>query len=266
MEICPINIPLAFVTYKPEEVFYSDIGRMLEANQAIYIFCNCLNSYLIISEKFKTSSHLKVFFMGGNVGLAKAYNFLMNKLTEDGYFYFYLFDQDTKINDDFFDIKNSIVEYIDVKRHVMTQLQSIDCDRGSSAVTLTEPMFIINSGSLVNIRLLKALGGFPRDYFVDGIDYFISLAASVNGFAVGFLSGDFGLNHSLNQGDSKGFWFNGSISYRFYGWARIKDVTSSYIKLIGYSINHRKYRHGMQIVRFLLAFYLGNLLALIAKR
>lgn len=266
MEICSINIPLAFVTYKPDEVFYSDIGRMLEARQAIYIYCNCLKSYSIISEKFKTSSHLQVFFMGGNAGLAIAYNFLVDRLTEDGYLYFYLFDQDTKINDSFLELKNDVIKYIDIKRHVMTQLQSIDCDGGSSAVTLTEPMFIINSGSLVNIRLLEALGGFPRDYFVDGIDYFISLAASVNGFAVGFLSGDFGLNHSLNQGDSKGFWFNVSISYRFYGWARIKDVTSSHIKLIGYSIKNRKYRHGMQIVRFLLAFYLGNLLALIAKR
>ena len=52
MEICYINIPLAFVTYKPDKVFYSDITRMLEANQAIYIYCNCLESYSIIANSF----------------------------------------------------------------------------------------------------------------------------------------------------------------------------------------------------------------------
>lgn len=238
---------------------------MLQHDTRVYIFCNCSSSYEAISARFFDFPHLKAVFLNGNIGLSRAYNALLEIISEDGFPYFYIFDQDTEISKFFFEVKDAVVKYVDPNCHVMLQLQSTDSVNSASEVTVSNPMFIINSGSLINIKLIRQLESFPNNYFVDGIDYYVSIKAKLAGLKIGYLNGFFGLNHTVNQGDDFISIFGKKVPVRNYGWSRIRDVTLSHLKLIMLSLKNFKLDYAYALSKFLLAFYFRNLLSLIPR-
>ena len=256
------SIPLAIVTFHPDDSFYRDLDRYVENNQIVYVFCNCYGSFASISNKYKqTCSTLKYYYLGENVGLSRAYNVLLDQIGEDGHNYFYLFDQDTQITDKFFSIKEVIPNIINLEDFVLTQLCSHSSEN-SAKIVLTEVMFVINSGSLVNVGLLKFLGGYPQDYFVDGVDYFVCMKAKLMNLKVGFISGHFGLDHIHGQGDKRFTIFNKTVSVRYYGLSRIRDVTISHFKLIKIALLNLKLAYAIKLLQFLVVFYIRNTVGL----
>ena len=255
-----IDVPLAFVTYQPEKSFYYDLDRFLGHGQKVYIFCNCAESYTFIKNRYeKDSPNIKYLYKDNNVGLSKAYNALLDLIRTDGHSYFYLFDQDTQISDYFFSIKDSIPSSIDLRYIVLAQLCSEQL-KNQDPIKLTHAMFVINSGSLINVSLIKSLGGYPEGYFVDGVDYYICLMAKVMNLKVGYVKGDFGLDHTVGQGDVSFTILNKPFLVRYYGWSRIKDVSKSHLKLILTSLYHLELRYSMKLIQFLVVFYLRNIL------
>ena len=261
-----IDVPLAFVTYQPEKSFYCDLDRFLGHGQKVYIFCNCAESYASIKNRYEEGSpNIKYLYMDSNVGLSKAYNSLLDLIRGDGYSYFYLFDQDTQISDYFFTVKDSIPSSIDLRCIVLAQLYSGHM-KNQDPIKLTNAMFVINSGSLVNVSLIKALGGYPENYFVDGVDYYVCLMAKVMNFKVGYVSGYFGLDHTVGQGDVSLTILNKSFLVRYYGWSRIKDVSKSHLKLIVISLYHFEFRYSLKLTQFLAVFYLRNIFGLFLSK
>lgn len=259
------SIPLAIVTFHPDKNFFSDLDRYIENNQIVYVFCNCYGSFASISNKYKQGCfNLKYFYLGENVGLSKAYNVLLDQIGEDGHNYFYLFDQDTQITEKFFSVKDVIPNVINVEEFVLTQLCS-HSSKNSAKIVVTEVMFVINSGSLVNVGLLKFLGGYPKDYFVDGVDYFVCMKAKLMNLKVGFVSGYFGLDHIQGQGDKRFKIFNKTVSVRYYGLPRIIDVTISHLKLIKIALLNLKLAYAIKLFQFLVVFYIRNTVGLFVK-
>lgn len=261
-----LNIPLAIVTFQPDSSFYCDLQRYIDSGEVVYIFCNCIESYSAISNKYaQDARNIKYFYVGRNVGLAGAYNLLLDQIVEDGYSYFCLFDQDTKISDLFFTLKNRIPTIVDLKDTVLAQLCSHPLKRKND-IMLNEVMFVINSGSLVNASLMKSLGGYPEDYFVDGVDYFVCLKAKLMNLKVGYVSGNFGLDHTLDQGDISLTIFNKALSVRYYGLSRVKDVTNSHLKLMKMSLLNYEFRYSVKLLQFLFIFYLKNIIGLFLRK
>lgn len=266
MGVLTIDIPIAFVTYHPEKSFYCDLDRFLGHGQKVYIFCNCAESYTSITNLYgEGSPNIKFLYMGKNVGLSKAYNSLLDLIRGDGFSYYYLFDQDTQISDYFFSVKDTIPSSIDLRRIVLAQLCSGHA-KNQEPIALSNPMFVINSGSLVNASLIESLGGYPKNYFVDGVDYYVCLIAKVMDFKVGYVSGYFGLDHTVGQGDVPLTMLNKSFLVRFYGWSRIKDVSKSHVKLIILAFYHFEIRYALKLTQFLTVFYLRNIFGLFLSK
>ena len=254
-----MNIPISFVLFKPEKQFYDMLREIIKNDCTIYIFCNCEDSLAYIKNNFN-HIRLNVLTSNKNIGLSSAYQILSNTIHKDGSKYFFIFDQDTIILPKFFLVKESITNHLNKDMHTMVQLQSNTNIAKQRTAYLNHPAFIINSGSIVNINLLNKIGGFPKNFFVDGVDYFISLMSNINGLKVGFLGGDFGLDHTTIQGDSYISIFGRNFPIRFYGWERIKDVSSSYIKLFGICLKYLKFKHFLILSKFLFLFYIKNIL------
>ena len=266
MDCVELKIPLAFVTFGPNEYFYDRLDRILVAKQPVYIFCNCDSSFKTLEAKYKDFSNLKYIYLGSNVGLSAAYNSMLNLIEADGFTHFFLFDQDTLITDHFFAVKDSIPALVDLSAHVLTQLEARGIKGNIDQVKLSSPMFVINSGSLVNIGLVRALGGYPSSYFVEGVDYYLCLMASIHNLKIGYLHGNFGLDHTVDQGDLSIKLFNLSFLVRFYGWNRIKDVTKSSTKLICLSLVNLKIRYFLRLLQFLFVFYLRNIFGILLRQ
>lgn len=259
------NLTLLFVTYNPDTDFYDRIKELSLLNYNIILFSNCktsLKSNEILDNHYE---NISAFGSGSNIGLSKAYNFVCQKLYSEGFDRVLIFDQDTIILPKFYSYYSFINDFC-FDNFTILQLQSYANDNKSNAVPtigVFETSFIINSGSLVNLKTLSDIGWFNEGFFVDLVDYEYCIRSKYSGFKVGIIKGDFDLDHSSLQADSFIAFFNKIFYYRLYSFRRIKSVLYLGFQLILKCVRYVMVKEASYLLRFIFFFILKNFIGLL---
>lgn len=258
------NLTLLFVTYNPDNNFYDRIKELSLLNYNLILFSNCKSSLKFNKILDNHYENIASFGNGSNVGLSKAYNIVCQKLYSEGFDRVLIFDQDTIILPKFHSHYSFINEFC-FDNFSILQLQSYANDNKSNVdpnIGVFETNFIINSGSLVNLKTLSDIGWFNEGFFVDLVDYEYCIRSKYSGFKVGIIKGVFDLDHSTLQADSFLTFSNKTIYYRLYSLPRIKSVLYLGSQLILQCTRYFLIKEASYLLRFIFFFILKNLIGL----
>ena len=265
------SLPIIYVTYNPEEIFYQNIENLLNQKLEVHVFCNCSTSKKELKLRFNNYEDLNIYSFEKNVGLPRAYNFLIKKLLNLNKKHALIFDQDTLIDEIFFkkftEIHNelsSITNYLAIQ--IESKNDSIQfAKQHQNKKKLVKKKFIINSGAFIYLSNVKKVGFYPEDFFIDGVDYWMCMKSKEFGLNIGIYHGDFGLDHLIGQEDKFLNLFGKKFYYRQYPKTRIKDFFSAHYKLIKISILQKDFLSFFFLCRSIGRFILRNMLGRVFK-
>lgn len=126
-----------------------------------------------------------------NLGIARALNQGLEAAEQAGFQYALLFDQDSRVTDDFLSRFLRVLDtYSDPEklavfkaRHREQATAAVDAPLKQEGGYLETPT-AITSGSLLPVKTWRNLGGFREDFFIDHVDHEYCLRAWVQGYRV----------------------------------------------------------------------------------
>jgi len=190
MKIC------SFITlYKPDLLkLEKNINEISKYAERIYLLDNTPlkdNICIPVYQKCVVIKNNK------NIGLSSAFNIALNVARNEGFEYTILFDQDSYLRKESFDILEA--EYLKYSKdyNLMCVGPSLNI-YGNAVITpnwslnklphdvegIDSVLNIITSGMFLNINKALAIGGFNEDYPVDFCDFFFCWKAIYNGYIV----------------------------------------------------------------------------------
>lgn len=186
-EIKHMDISAGIVLFNP------DINRLKENISAVIV--QCTHIYLVdngsnntdeIKELLRQYNQSKIFILCNkeNQGIAKALNQLTDAAQEDGIEWILTLDQDSVA-------PSNIVEEFEKYTNNLNvgMLCPVICDRNKGVVVEAKDGYkeideCITSGSLLNIKAWKKIGGFDENMFIDGVDFDICCRLRKNGYKI----------------------------------------------------------------------------------
>jgi len=265
MQIDPPRLALGFVIYKPDNSFYERIELINTLGVPFYIYDNS-PEITQTSEKVKTLLNAYYLTSGINAGLGVGLAEIGQRAYQDDFDGLLFFDQDTGFN----------VKTISFIQSLMNENISCLLEK-YSAIAFSGPQtntkikrndmpwvdidFAINSGSLFILKNLEKLGWHNKTYFVDNVDYEFCLRSHFSGLKIGKFFNTPYFDHESEQPDQVVVLFRKRLLIRKYSYIRIKDAIFSYFKMIVYSLTNREWRYAIKIIRSLLIYVFGQILA-----
>ena len=210
-----MHLSAVVVWYNPTNKEKENINSYIKYVDKLYIVDN--------SEKenaFKNNKKIHYVFNGENLGIAKALNIGADLALKEKYDWLLTMDQDTSFKND--DVKK-IFEYIknndmknigivspwhDTKLHIQKPKEEIDY-----------PIDVMTSGNFLNLKILKKIGGFKDEYFIDGVDIEYCLRLKKYNYKVMRLN-KFSIKHNL-----------GNISYKHFLKKELLCLNHNYLRV-----------------------------------
>ena len=270
-----ISFPIAIVLYNPTDSTIDRILYFIEKGIIFHIFDNSQ----ITNEKLSNFNHpnLSYYTFNKNLGLSYSINYLCEKALINNSKTLLFFDQDTifkmeslnYIDDFLIRSESSNSSFFDTVLSVNFR----DSDSKQNKLNIIETgvindyiyysvYFNINSGTLYFLDKFEKFKWFEEKYFVDGVDYSLSLNTVINQLKNIVITNVPGLNHTDEQGDSVIQIFGKKISGRVYPLNRNFDFISSNLKLLTKTFKIR----GSKPKLFLIKTLLGYVAAQVAFR
>lgn len=210
-----MHLSAVVVWYNPTNKEKENINSYIKYVDKLYIVDN--------SEKenaFENNKKIHYVFNGENLGIAKALNIGADLALKEKYDWLLTMDQDTSFKND--DVKK-IFEYIknndmknigivspwhDTKLHIQKPKEEIDY-----------PIDVMTSGNFLNLKILKKIGGFKDEYFIDGVDIEYCLRLKKYNYKVMRLN-KFSIKHNL-----------GNISYKHFLKKELLCLNHNYLRV-----------------------------------
>jgi len=249
------KIAVGIVVYRAGD----ELLRRLELTSAcgfdVYVFDNSPD-IAGVRELAKIYQHVHYFTCGKNVGLGIGISTVCANAYHDGYKALLFFDQDTGFNEETLSyIENNYADNIKIYKNF-----SAIAFKAGGAEQVKEVQLLINSGSLYFLDKLKALNWLDCTYFVDGVDYKLCLDSLINGFLIGVCGGTPGFDHVTEQADSRYHFAGRTYSMRAYSWSRIKDTTSSSLKLVSSALQSLQFGFAARITTLFAVYCASQIL------
>ena len=245
------------VLYKPTDSLLKQVVEsIINQVEIIWISDNTPGGYNKISEITSKYSDLVVYSkMNGNVGIAKAQNEGIRYAIENNFDYIFFLDQDSISPAG---IVNSLVEGYELiagKGIKIGGIGPLPINRVTGKDypvdiigylqipdnIIVEARDLMNSASLINVRLFCEVGMMDESLFIDGVDHELCWRAYAKGYRF-FINRNISLSHKLGEGDQRLFGksikiptpFRTYYQYRNYFWLlRRKYVPLSWKVLNG---------------------------------
>lgn len=174
-------------------LFNPDINRLKENISAVIV--QCAHVYLVdngsnnideVKKLLNQYNHSKVSVLCNmeNQGIAKALNQLASEAQKGGFDWILTLDQDSVAP------SNIIEEFEKYTNNLHTgMLCPVICDRNKGVVVEAKDNYkeideCITSGSLLNIKAWRKIGGFDESMFIDGVDFDICYRLRKNGYKI----------------------------------------------------------------------------------
>ena len=181
-----MRFAVGFVIYNPKVEDINRINAWLDCPlfEKCLIYDNSLNKHA-----FTPKSKCEYFFNGNNDGLSMAYNVFIDYCTKESIDYLCLMDQDSNYPFDEFNKMLNFIEnsYNDIKGFPIIAPRSycVTSARVKREEKLTDAKYVINSGTFLNISVLKENNlRYDEKIFLDGVDYDFCTTLHRKGFPV----------------------------------------------------------------------------------
>lgn len=142
-----------------------------------------------ITEDLK--SFVRIVRNGANLGISKGFNIAFRIGQEEGFYYFYLLDDDAKISGHLFSIEREYYEQIEKTGEkigvicplVSNNYEDLDSQLGNIPTISTIQGFI-SSGALLSAATLKIIGGYNESFFLEHADIEFSYRLTREGLKI----------------------------------------------------------------------------------
>lgn len=230
------------VLYNPDDTILENIGSYFNWVNFIYIIDN---SDKPNGHKFSDLGHkIEYVFNNGNLGIAQALNIGCKMAVANGFEWIITMDQDSRflnLTDNVKDLiannanKNIALYYPDYIIDGKLYDKSIKEDN--------EPIIVMTSGNIVNLKIHEKIGGFEEKLFIDYVDIEYCLKLKKEGYSIANLP-DVLLEHELGDSKRTSFLFVKAIvtnhssirryyitRNRLYVRNKYKDVSQTFAKI-----------------------------------
>lgn len=213
-----VQVAAVVVTFFPDDGFSANLCAISQEFCHVFIVDNSTAGACI--EQYE-SRNVTILRMPVNVGVAAALNYGVIAASKKGYKYVALFDQDSAPRLGFSLILESLIRDVNSFAVIGSLYGSddfLDSYRGSAQHFAVKT--VITSGSMIDVDVWSALGGFREDLFIDYIDHDYCIRARKQGFGV-FVAPAARLRHMLGCPKKhfffgKAFFSSGHRSFRYY--------------------------------------------------
>lgn len=224
MQVCLIT-----VFYHPSN---EDVQSFLNLSKIFnYSYC-FLNSKIKNSQKEALKENSIILGNSKNLGLSIAYNFQFEAVLKSPIDYVFIIDQDSRFEKEKLKIlfeKVNLLNNSQSKIGIYSLCPLIDAKKPKSKknIEFSKKDFVINSGSLVNVKAWSDIGGYDEKLFIDAIDYDFCRRLKQKGWEI-LQSNNLYFEHSL--GDRKKI-LGGLFNYSSYKEFRHSNIMQSRLYL-----------------------------------
>lgn len=176
------------VLYNPS---ISDLNNVLE-------YVKHIRHVLVIDNSKKSNddfftdhncSNLQYLSFSENIGLSEAYNIAIENAIISNYNFILILDQDSRLNHKVYHSINNIFEkYQDSLGEIgifaLTPADVVLENTVFSIDSIIDNQVAISSGSIINVQIAKAIGGFDERFFIDAVDIEYSCNIMQNNYKI----------------------------------------------------------------------------------
>lgn len=190
------------VLYNPNiSEITNNINSYIEELDKLYMIDNSeKENYIKLESYIKNKRNIEYIWLGENKGIAKALNFGKNKAINEDVNYFLTMDQDSSFKNNFSKMIEWIIKNEDLMKEVaiISPIHSIKEKETQKKNEVEEKEIIMTSGNVLNLELIKKIGDFNEDFFIDEVDHEFCYRIREKGYKVLCLN-DIELNHKLGN-------------------------------------------------------------------
>lgn len=176
------------VVYNPDKSVIDNIKTYIGELEKLYIVDNTEKN----NSDFKNelSADLKSYcyeyiLLGKNMGLGRALNIGIKKAEKEQYSWILTMDQDSNFQNNIMLLYKNYIEKNDIAKIALLSPQySTERNKIKINSEVEEMYWTMQSASLFNIDIIKEIGYFREDFFIDCIDYEYCLRAREHGYKI----------------------------------------------------------------------------------
>ncbi|MBZ4191098.1 hypothetical protein [Niabella beijingensis] len=191
------------ITYFPGKEFLSNISSYLNYVDRLYIVDNSEPSFSFDSEIVK-DSRITLIADGVNRGIATRLNQVLDIVVNEGFEWLLTMDQDSCFDEDQF--QQYISNILNFKQRETVAMFGIETGKTpqTPSTEFERSRLLITSGSMINLGLVKSIGGFDERLFIDDVDHEYCFRAGRQGFesirfTAIYLNHNLGTTHSVRS-------------------------------------------------------------------
>ncbi|RUT70405.1 glycosyltransferase family 2 protein [Flavobacterium cupreum] len=230
------------VLYNPDDTILENIDSYFNRVNFIYIIDN---SDKPNGHKFSgLGPKIEYVFNNGNLGIAQALNIGCKKALASGFEWIITMDQDSK----FLNFTDNVKDLIsnNTNRNIALYYPDYIIDGklyDKSIKEDNEPIIVMTSGNIVNLKIHEKIGGFEEKLFIDYVDIEYCLKLKKEGYSIANLPNVL-LQHELGDSKRTSFLFVKAIvtnhssirryyitRNRLYVRNKYKDVSNTFAKI-----------------------------------
>ena len=190
-----IHLAGVVVLYHPDESVLQNIQSYLSDLDKLYVIDNSENPEQGgLIEQIKALPHVQYKALGENLGISYALNYAAEQC--QGLRYLLTMDQDSSFE------PGDVARYKKKIGERMEQNIAVFAVREEGARKNIEPdryvKRVITSGSVIDLSIMRKIGDFDEELFIDSVDFEYCYRAASNGYKI-LRFGDIVLNHHLGE-------------------------------------------------------------------
>lgn len=208
-----MNFLSVIITYNPSIKRLEDnLEALMKQTKKILLIDNGSENF---KEIKKLNSNLIILSNKKNLGIAKALNQALNFAYKNGYEWILTLDQDSIISESliksyldflFYNKENKKIGILAPKIIDNNIDNNVEKINKKIKLNIEEPLTVITSGSLINVKIAKEIGGFLDFLFIDSVDFEFCLRMRINGYKIFKLNNCY-IDHKLGNITQYKFFF-----------------------------------------------------------
>jgi len=188
------------VLYNPEPDVLKNVNSYIDQVDKLFVVDNSDIANDTLGEKIRNLSRSEYISNQTNVGIAAALNIGVNKAIDEGFEYLLTMDQDSEAPPSMisnlmecFAVDNKIAIVSPILYHPKGRKVTYTIDKPFEQV-----ITVWTSGNLIKLNIIKSIGGFKEELFIDYVDHEFCLRLNQMGFKV-YVCNNTILKHNLGK-------------------------------------------------------------------
>ena len=172
------------VLYNPNSDVVNNIKTYISQIHYLFIVDNSDSENKNLLNTFGLTNKVKYIFNRDNLGIARALNIAVDEAIKDGYQFLLTMDQDSYFEGESINTLIRHLENYDIVGIFSPFHRNKFQSKYPGKSELEEVSNVMTSGNILNLNIVKKIGHFREDYFIDYVDIEYCLRLRKNGFKI----------------------------------------------------------------------------------